>query len=74
MHKLVTLPTMLALSIGLVACATQPNENLEEARSSFSALQSDARASKVAALELKTPATCWTRRTRPTWTMPTKRP
>lgn len=51
MHKLVTLPTMLALSIGLVACATQPNENLEEARSSFSALQSDARASKVAALE-----------------------
>lgn len=51
MHRLVTLPTMLALSIGLVACATQPNENLEEARSSFSALQSDARASKVAALE-----------------------
>ncbi|MBU2013201.1 MAG: DUF4398 domain-containing protein, partial [Gammaproteobacteria bacterium] len=51
MHKLVTLPTMLALSIGLVACANQPNQNLEEARSSFSALQSDARSSKVAALE-----------------------
>jgi len=42
---------MLALSIGLVACANQPNQNLEEARSSFSALQSDARSSKVAALE-----------------------
>ncbi|HAG78523.1 membrane protein [Stutzerimonas stutzeri] len=51
MHKLVTLPTILALSIGLVACANQPNQNLEEARSSFSALQSDARSSKVAALE-----------------------
>lgn len=51
MHKLVTIPTMLALSIGLVACANQPNQNLEEARSSFSALQSDARSSKVAALE-----------------------
>ncbi len=51
MHKLVSLPTMLALSIGLVACANQPNQNLEEARSSFSALQSDARSSKVAALE-----------------------
>ena len=51
MHKLVTLPTLLALSIGLVACANQPNQNLEEARSSFSALQSDARSSKVAALE-----------------------
>jgi len=34
-----------------VACANQPNQNLEEARSSFSALQSDARSSKVAALE-----------------------
>jgi len=42
---------MLALSIGIVACANQPNQNLEEARSSFSALQSDARSSKVAALE-----------------------
>ncbi|MCW3149189.1 OmpA family protein [Stutzerimonas stutzeri] len=51
MHKLVTVPTMLALSIGLVACANQPNANLEQARSSYSALQSDARASRLAALE-----------------------
>lgn len=51
MHKLVTFPTLLALSIGLVACASQPNPNLEEARSSFSALQSDARSSQLAALE-----------------------
>ena len=51
MHKLVTLPTLLALSIGLVACANQPNQNLEEARSSYSALQADSRANKLAALE-----------------------
>lgn len=51
MHKLVTLPTLLALSIGLVACANQPNLNLEEARSSYSALQADSRANKLAALE-----------------------
>ena len=51
MHKLVTLPTLLALSIGLVACANQPNQNLEDARSSYSALQADPRASKLAALE-----------------------
>ena len=51
MHKLVTLPTLLALSIGLVACANQPNPQLEKARSSFSSLQADARASKLAALE-----------------------
>ena len=51
MHKLVTLPTLLALSIGLVACANQPNQNLEDARSSYSALQADSRASKLAALE-----------------------
>lgn len=51
MHKLVIVPTLLALSIGLVACANQPNPNLEQARSGYSALQADARASKVAALE-----------------------
>jgi len=51
MHKIVTVPTLLALSIGLVACASQPNENLEQARASFSSLQSDARSAELAALE-----------------------
>lgn len=51
MPKLVTLPTLLALAIGLTACASKPNPNLEEARSAYSALQSDPRASKLAALE-----------------------
>lgn len=53
MNKLVTIPTLLALSIGLAACSSQPNTNLEQARSQYSALQSDARASKLAALETK---------------------
>ncbi len=51
MNKFVIAPTLLALSIGLAACSSQPNANLEEARSAYSALQSDPRASQVAALE-----------------------
>lgn len=51
MHKLVTLPALLAVAIGLAACASKPNHNLEEVRSAFSTLQSDPRANKLAALE-----------------------
>ncbi|WAJ36452.1 OmpA family protein [Pseudomonas sp. GOM7] len=53
MRKHIMLPTLLALSIGLVACANQPNPNLESARSNFSTLQSDPQANRLAALETK---------------------
>ncbi|GIZ11216.1 OmpA family protein [Pseudomonas sp. NCCP-436] len=53
MRKLVMIPALLALSVGLAACSYQPNPGLEAARSNFSSLQSDPQASKVAALETK---------------------
>lgn len=51
MNKLLALPTLLAMTIGLAACSSQPNQNLEQARSQYSQLQADARSSKLAALE-----------------------
>lgn len=51
MRKHVLIPTLLALSVGLVACSSQPNVNLEQARSSFATLQADSRANSLAALE-----------------------
>lgn len=51
MNKLLTLPTVLAMAIGLAACSSQPNQNLEQARGQFTQLQSDARSSQLAALE-----------------------
>lgn len=51
MNKLLTLPTVLAMTIGLAACSSQPNQNLEQARGQFAQLQGDARASQLAALE-----------------------
>ncbi|GAB3377037.1 OmpA family protein [Azotobacter armeniacus] len=51
MHKLATLPSLLALAIGLAACAIKPNPNLEQARDAFIALQNNPRASQLAALE-----------------------
>ncbi|MDD1014504.1 OmpA family protein [Pseudomonas rubra] len=53
MRNHVMIPALLALSIGLAACSTQPNANLESARNNFSALQSNPQATKVAALETK---------------------
>ncbi|NER59990.1 OmpA family protein [Pseudomonas sp. MAFF212428] len=53
MRKHVMIPALLALSVGLAACSTPPNANLESARTNFSALQSNPQASKVAALETK---------------------
>ena len=53
MRKQLMIPALLALSVGLAACATPPNQNLEQARANFTALQSNPQASKVAALETK---------------------
>ena len=53
MRNQVMIPALLALSIGLTACATKPNVNLEQARSSYSTLQTDPQSVKVAALETK---------------------
>lgn len=51
MRKLVVIPTLLGLSIALAACSSQPNANLEEARSAYDALQSNPQSIKLAALE-----------------------
>lgn len=51
MRKHILIPTLLALSVGLAACSSQPNANLEQARSSFATLQADSRANTLAALE-----------------------
>ncbi|MHA6494282.1 OmpA family protein [Pseudomonas borbori] len=53
MRNQIMIPALLALSVGLAACSSQPNVNLEQARSNFSTLQTDPQASKVAALETK---------------------
>jgi len=53
MRKQLMIPALLALSVGLAACATPPNANLEQARTNFSGLQANPQASKVAALETK---------------------
>ncbi|MGA6096544.1 OmpA family protein [Stutzerimonas marianensis] len=51
MNKLLTIPTALAMSIGLVACSSQPNDNLEQVRGQYAQLQSDPRSNRLAALE-----------------------
>ncbi len=53
MRKQVMIPALLALSVGLAACATKPNVNLEQARSSYTSLQTNPESVKVAALETK---------------------
>ncbi|TBU96430.1 OmpA family protein [Phytopseudomonas dryadis] len=53
MRNQVMIPALLALSVGLAACSSQPNVNLEQARSNYSTLQTDPQATKVAALETK---------------------
>ena len=53
MRKTVLIPALLALSVGLAACSHQPNVNLENAKTNFSALQTNPEATKVAALETK---------------------
>jgi outer membrane protein OmpA-like peptidoglycan-associated protein len=51
MNKLTTITTALAAAIGLSACASQPNSNLQQAEAQYAQLQSDPRASQMAALE-----------------------
>ncbi|VVN93801.1 OmpA family protein [Pseudomonas fluorescens] len=53
MRKQLMIPALLALSVGLAACSSQPNVNLEQARTNYSALQANPQASKIAALETK---------------------
>ena len=53
MRTTVLIPALLALSVGLAACSHQPNVNLENAKTNFSALQTNPEATKVAALETK---------------------
>jgi outer membrane protein OmpA-like peptidoglycan-associated protein len=53
MRKQLMVPALLALSVGLAACATPPNPSLEQARTNFSALQANPQSSQVAALETK---------------------
>lgn len=53
MRNQVLIPALLALSVGLAACSHQPNVNLENAQTNFSALQANPQATKVAALETK---------------------
>lgn len=53
MRKQVMIPALLAMSVALAACATKPNPNLEQARTNYTALQTNPDAVKLAALETK---------------------
>ncbi len=53
MRKQLMIPALLAMSVALAACSTPPNANLENARTNFSALQTNPQATKLAALETK---------------------
>jgi len=53
MRKQLMIPALLAMSVALAACATKPNPNLEQARTNFTALQTNPESTKVAALETK---------------------
>lgn len=53
MRKLIVIPSLLVLSIGLTACANQPNAALEQARANVTQLQNSPDALKLAPLETK---------------------
>lgn len=53
MRKLIIVPSLLALSIGLTACSNQPNIALEQARDNVAQLQNSPEALKLAPLETK---------------------
>ena len=67
MHKHLMIPALLAACVSLAACSTDPNANLEQARTNYNGLQADPAATKVAALETKDAAS-WPKPTRLTWT------
>jgi outer membrane protein OmpA-like peptidoglycan-associated protein len=53
MRKQLMIPALLAMSVALAACSSQPNQTLEQARTNYSSLQSNPKASTLAALETK---------------------
>ena len=53
MRKLFFVPSLLVLSLGLTACANQPNAALEQARANVTQLQNSPEALKLAPLETK---------------------
>ncbi len=53
MRKQLMIPALLALSVGLAACSSQPNAELEQARTNYSGLQSNPKSATLAALETK---------------------
>lgn len=53
MRTYIAIPTLLAISLALSACATKPNPNLEQARQNFSVLQGNPQASQLAPLETR---------------------
>ncbi|MFF7706882.1 OmpA family protein [Pseudomonas sp. NPDC007930] len=53
MRNYVLIPALLAASIALAACSTPPNQNLEQARSNFTSLQTNPKSPTLAALETK---------------------
>jgi outer membrane protein OmpA-like peptidoglycan-associated protein len=53
MRKQLMIPALLALSVGLAACSTPPNQNLEMARTNFTSLQTNPKSVSLAALETK---------------------
>ena len=61
MRNTVMIPALLALSVGLAACSHQPNVNLENAKTNFSALQTNPEATRLQPWKPRTPANGWTR-------------
>lgn len=53
MRKLILVPSLIALSVGLAACANKPNVALEQARENVTQLQNSPEALKMAPLETK---------------------
>jgi hypothetical protein len=53
MRKQLMIPALLALSVGLAACATPPNQYLDMSRTNFTSLQTNPKANSLAALETK---------------------
>ncbi len=53
MNKLISVSALSVLSLALVACASKPNPNLDQAHSNYSALTAQPQAQTLAALETK---------------------
>ncbi len=53
MNKLISVSALSVLSLALVACASKPNPNLEQAHSNYSALIAQPQAQNLASLETK---------------------